>query len=67
MAIGDTMYQFILNYHLTTHNLTTAMLTCVVHIPQVSIVCYSYTFYITYACIIMICMGRLKGLLTTHP
>ena len=43
MAVGDTMYQFILDYHLTNHNLTAIMLTCM---PQVSYIMH-YTYHLT--------------------
>ena len=38
MAIGDTMYQFILDYHFTNHSVMIIMLTCVIYISQVSYV-----------------------------
>ena len=37
MAIGDTMYQFILDYYFINHNLTTIM-------PQVSYIHYTHHF-----------------------
>ena len=40
MEIGDTMYQFILDYHLINHNLTTTMSVCVICITQVSYIHY---------------------------
>ena len=57
MAIGDTMYQFILDSHFSNHNLTTVMLACVICIPQVSNVRYAPTVYVDsytlpYVCII---------------
>ena len=52
MDIGDTMYQFILDYHFTNHKLTIIMLTCVISIPQV---CKLYALYTPpYVCIIII-------------
>ena len=49
MAIGDTMYQFILDYHFINHNLTTIMhmLTCILQVsymhytPITLCVCYN--------------------------
>ena len=41
MAIGDIMYQFILNYHFSNHRLTIIMLACVVCIAQVGYVYYA--------------------------
>ena len=41
MAIGDIMYQFILNYHFLNHRLTIIMLACVVCIAQVSYIYYT--------------------------
>ena len=61
MAIGGAMYQFILNYHLTTHNLITTMLARIVHILQVSILCYDPTLYMTCVCIChYICMVHIE-------
>ena len=48
MAIGDTMYQFILDFHFSNHNPTIVMLASVICIPQVSYVhtinAASYTY-----------------------
>ena len=42
MAIGDTMYHFILDYHFTFLNLITIMLILAVCIPQVSYIHYTH-------------------------
>ena len=42
MAIGDTMYQFILDYHFTNHSIMIIILTCVIYIPQVSYIHYTH-------------------------
>ena len=57
MAIGDIMYQFILDCHFSDHNLATVMLALVICIPQVSYVHYVPTVYVAsytspYGCII---------------
>ena len=57
MAIGDTMYQFILDCHFLKHNLTTVILASVICITLVSYVHYVPTVYVAsytspYVCII---------------
>ena len=36
MVIGETMHQFILDYHFINQKLSTVTLTCVIYVPQVS-------------------------------
>ena len=35
MAIGDTIYQFILDYNFANHNLTIIMLTCIAQVSYI--------------------------------
>ena len=42
MAIGDTMFQFILDHHFRHHRIMAVMLTCVICIPQASYMHYTH-------------------------
>ena len=47
MEIGDVVYQFILDYHFTNHNLTTIVLSCVIYILQVRLYALYLSCYVS--------------------